>query len=323
MNGAGSMMDMLRCIKEESGSRHMLKLKVRATHCLHCGEEFRRRGRMDRTYCGESCRVLAYRERRQLKDHANRRPPPKWSETRQPLLHTTLAALADLQTQIVDIAHSLQVEEKAERQRKAEPTNPPVDHEAEKESLRKQLDEVTERLKAADKRIAEMEGVVKQQSQTIRDLEQRKPEQSKPPATALQLALDTLAQEITRDEESWLIELGEAIRSGYDPKTDRLLDRKFEELRAEQDLADAEEWAGGVPSICLHRRGVLLWPVAMFAAMKARQEEAARQPSGMLSRRPQIRLGQLLRPGDEGYLCELSAARSRDLMRRLPAPYRR
>lgn len=323
MNGADSMMDVLRCRKEESGGRHMLKPKVRATHCLHCGEEFERQGRIDRTYCGESCRVMAYRERRQLKDHANGRPVPKWSETRQPLLHQALAALANLQSQIVDIGHSLQAEEKAERQRRDAVVTPPVNHEAEKESLRKQLNEVTERLKTADERIAELEGIVKQQSQTIQNLESRKTEQSKPPATALQLALHTLAQEITRDEERWLIDLGEAIRSGYAPKTDRLLDRKFEELRAEQDLADAAERAGGVPSISIHRRGLLLWPVAMFAAMKARQEEAARQHSGLLSRRPQIRLGQLLRPGDEGYLCELSAARTRDLTKQLLAVQRR
>ena len=301
----------------------MLKPKVRATHCLHCGEEFERQGRIDRTYCGESCRVLAYRERRQLKDQANGRPVPKWSETRQPLLHQTLAALANLQSQIVDIGHSLQAEEKAERQRRDAVVTPPVDHEAEKESLRKELEEARRQIAASENRIAELEGVVKQQSQTIRDLEGRKPEQSAPPATALQLALHALSQEITRDEERWLIEVGETIRSGYDLKTDRLLDLKFEELRAEQDLADAEEQAGGVPSMRLHRRGILLWPMAMWAALAARQEESSRQHASLLSRRPQIRWGQLLRPGDEGHLCELSAARARDLMRKRSIHHRR
>ena len=321
MNRADSMMDVLRCQKQESGSRHMLGPKVRATHCLHCGEEFGRPGRIDRTYCDESCRVLAYRERRQLKDHANGRPVSKWSETRQPLLHKTLAALADLQSQIVDLGHTLQVEEKAERQRRDAVVTPPVD--AEKESLRKELNEVRKLLANAETRIAELEGVVAQQSQTIRDLEGRRPEQSRPPTTGIQHALHALAQEITRDEERWLIEVGESIRSGYDPKTDRLLDLKFDELRAEQDLADAEERAGGVPSIRLHRRGMLLWPMVMWAALAARQEEASRQHSGLFSSKPQIRWGQLLRPGDEGHLCELSAARTRDLRRKLSASYRR
>ena len=301
----------------------MLKPKVRATHCLHCGEEFGRPGRIDRTYCDESCRVLAYRERRQLKDQANGRPVPKWSVTRQPLLHRTLAALADLQSQIVDLGHTLQVEEKAERQRRDAVVTPPVDHEAEKAELSEQLEEVKRQLAAAEKRIAELEGVGAQQSQTIRDLEARKREQSRPPTTGIQHALHALAQEITRDEERWLIEVGEAIRSGYDPKTDRLLDLKFDELRAEHDLADAEERAGGVPSIRLHRRGLLLWPMAMWAALAARQEEASRQHTGLFSSKPQIRWGQSLRPGDEGHLCELSAARTRDLRRKLSASYRR
>ena len=299
----------------------MLKPKVRATHCLHCGEEFGRPGRIDRTYCGESCRVLAYRERRQLKDQANGRPVPKWSETRQPLLHRTLAALANLQSQIVDIGHSLQAEEKAERQRRDAVVTQPVD--AEKESLRKELEAARRQLAASESRIAELEGVVKQQSQMIRELEERRTERSKPPATALQLALDTLAQESTRDETKWLVELGEAIRSGYDPKTDRLLDLKFDELRAEQDLADAEERAERVPSIRLHRQGMLLWPMAMWAALAARQEEASRQHTGLFSSKPQIRWGQSLRPGDEGHLCELSAARTRDLRKKLSASYRR
>lgn len=301
----------------------MRRPKVRATHCMHCGEEFGRPGRIDRTYCGESCRVLAYRERRQLKDRANGSAEPSWSETRQPLLHKTLAALADLQSQIVGIGHALQVEEKAERERRDSVTTPAVDHEAENATIQKELKEVRRQLAAAEKRIAELEGVVAQQSQTIRDLEARKPEQSQQPATSLQHSLHAMAKEITRDEERWLIEVGEAIRSGYDPKTDRLLDLKFDELRAEQALADAEERAGGVPSNLLHRRGILLWPMAMWAALAARQEEASRQHTGLFSSRPQIRWGQLLRPGDEGHLCELSAARTRDLMRKLPVPYRR
>jgi hypothetical protein len=303
----------------------MGRLTLRATHCLHCGTELTnpsgKRARIDRTYCAESCRVLAYRVRRQHRADGNPDRTPKRPESRPPLLHKALSALAELQAQIVDIGQTLREEDLADKkQYLAQPT---VDHEAEKESLRRQLTELTEKLHEAQARNTELEGIVKQQSQTIQDLEAQKPEQSKPPATALQLALHTLAQEITRDEERWLIELGEATRSGYEPKSDQLLDRKFDELRAEQDLADAEERAGGVPSIRIHRGGILLWPMAMFAAMKARQEEALRQHSGLLSRRPQIRLGQLLRPDDEGYLCKLSEAQTRDLMRKLPALYRR
>jgi len=267
--------------------------------------------------------VLAYRLRRQHRADGNPEQTPKRTEARPPLLHKALSALAELQAQIVDIGQTLREDEHAEHKQRGQDKPLTVDHDAEKESLRKQLNEVTERLKTADERIAELEGIVKRQSQTIRDLEARKLEQSKPPPTALQLALDTLAEETTRDETRWLVELGEAIRTGYDPKTDRLLDLKFDELRAEQDLADAEERAGGVPSIGLHRRGILLWPMAMWAALEARQEEASRQHSGLFSRRPQIRWGVLLRPGDEGHLCELSAARTRDLMRKLPAHSRR
>ena len=292
---------------------------LRATHCLHCGTELTspsgKRARIDRTYCAESCRVLAYRVRRQHRVEGNPEQTPKRAEVRPPLLHKALSALAELQAQIVDIGQTLREEDLADQKQRPVPIT--VDHEAEKESLRRQLAELTEKLCEAQNRNIELEGIVAQQSQTIRDLTSQKPQQSEPSASVLQLALHTLAQEITREEERWLIELGDAIRRGYDPKTDRLLDLMFDELRAEQDLADAEERAGGVPSIRLHRRGSLLWPMAMWAALEARQEEASRQHSGRLSSKPQIRLGQLLRPSDEGYLCELSAAGNRDLGRRM------
>ena len=305
----------------------MGRLKLRTTHCLHCGTELTnpkgKRARIDRTYCGESCRVLAYRVRRTNRADGNPERTPKRTEVRPPLLHKALSALADLQAQIVDIGQTLREEELAEHKQRSQDKPITIDHEAEKESLRRQLAELTEKLREAQNRNIELEGVVAQQSQTIRDLQSQKPQQSEPSASVLQLAVHTLAQEITREEERWLIELGDAIRRGYDPKTDRLLDLKFDELRAEQDLADAEERAGGVPSSRLHRRGSLLWPMAMWAALEARQEEASRQHSGLLSRRPQIRLGQLLRPSDEGYLCELSAARKRDLGRRMQGMQRR
>ncbi len=266
---------------------------------------------------------MAYRVRRRHRAEGNPEQTPKRTDARQPLLHKALSALAELQAQIVDIGQTLREEELAEHKQRSPDKPLTVDHEAEKESLRKQLAEVTERLEAADKRIEELEGVVARQAQTMRDLQSQRPQQSEPPASVLQLALHTLAQEITREEEGWLSELGEAVRSGYDPKSDRLLDLKFDELRAEQDLADAEEWAGGVPSIRLHRRGILLWPMAMWAALKARQEESSRHHAGLLSRRPQTRFGQLLRLSDEGYLCELSAARTRDLGRKMQVMQRR
>ena len=117
--------------------------KLRATHCLHCGKELTsptgKRARIDRTYCAESCRVLAYRVRRELRGEENSEGTPKRAETRPPLLHKALSALADLQAQIVGIGHSLREEDLADKKHRIAPDT--VEHEAEAESLRKQIDQ--------------------------------------------------------------------------------------------------------------------------------------------------------------------------------------
>ena len=96
----------------------MGKLTLRATHCLHCGTELTnpmgKRARIDRTYCAESCRVLAYRLRRQHRADENPQQTPNRTDARQPLLHKALSALADLQAQIVDIGQTLREEEHSE-----------------------------------------------------------------------------------------------------------------------------------------------------------------------------------------------------------------
>ena len=71
-------------------------------------------------------------------------------------------------------------------------------------------------------------------------------------------------------------------RSVKQDSTHAGLAKWLDELRGEQDLADAEERAGGVPSIRLQRREILLLPMAMWAALEARQEEASRQYTGLL-----------------------------------------
>ena len=302
----------------------MGQLKLRATHCLHCGTELTnpsgKRARIDRTYCAESCRVLAYRVRRENRADGNPERTPKRSEIKPPLLHKALSALADLQAQIVDIGQTLREEEIAEQKRR--PTPLTVDHEAEAESLRRQLSEVTEKLQSAQSRIAELEGIVSTQANRIRQLEAEKTQTKASPATALHLALDTLAQEITRDEESWLIELGMEIQGGYDPHSDRLVDCKLDEICAQQDLADSFEQAGQLPPFRLHRRGLLRFPMAIWAARIARQEEFSQHASRIASRN-QLRFGDKLAPSEEDYLCKLSAAQKRDLERMLVGRGRR
>ncbi len=303
----------------------MGQLKLRATHCLHCGTELTsptgKRVRIDRTYCAESCRVLAYRVRRQHRAEGNTERTPKRAEVRPPLLHKALSALAELQAQIVGIGHSLRENDLAEKQQRVEPDS--VDHEAEAESLRKQLAELKERLDAAQKRNTELEGIVSAQAGQIRELEAEKNERKAAPATAIQRAVDVLTKGLTRDEGRWLTDLGTAIQAGYDPLSDPLVDRKFDEVCAEQDLADAFEQRGQVPPILIQRRGTLLFPMAIWAAHEARLAETARQTAGLFPHRTKFRLGQLLRPDDEKYLGELSAARTRDLIRSGSDSYRR
>ncbi len=302
----------------------MGRLKLRATHCLHCGTELTnpsgKRARIDRTYCAESCRVLAYRVRRENRADGNPERTPKRSEIKPPLLHKALSALADLQAQIVGIGHSLREEEIAEQ--KSRPTPLTIDHEAEKESLRRQLSEVTEQLQSAQSRITELEGIVSTQANRIRQLEAEKNERKAAPATAIHHAMDVISKELTREEERWLSELGTAIQSGYDPHRDPLVECKFEEICAEQVLADAFEQVGQVSPVRLHRRGLLLFPMAVWAAKIARQKDASQSASRFTLRNP-LRFGERLNPSDEDHLRNLSAAQKRDLERMMTGRGRR
>lgn len=296
----------------------MGQLKLRATHCLHCGTELTsptgKRARIDRTYCAESCRVLAYRVRRELRGEGNPDGTPKRAEARPPLLHKALSALADLQAQIVGIGHSLREEDVAEKKQRIEPIT--VDHEAEKERLRRQLAEVTEKLVEAQNRKAELENTVSSQAEQIRQLEAAATERKTTPATAMERAVEVITKELTRSEERWLTDLGTAIQSGYDPHHDPLVNCKFDEICAEQDLADALEVRGQVPSIRLHHRGILLFPMAVWAARLARKEYEAERSGGLLSRGGGG-FGKRLVLADEEYLCKLSGAQKRELERRL------
>ena len=296
----------------------MGQLKLRATHCLHCGTELTspsgKRARIDRTYCTESCRVLAYRVRRENRADGNPEQTPKRAEVRPPLLHKALSALAELRAQIVGIGHSLREEDSAEK--KQTPAPPTVDHEAEKESLRRQLAEVTEKLVEAQNRNAELEKTVSSQAERIRQLEVAATERKTTPATAMDRAVEVIAKELTRSEERWLTDLGTAIQSGYDPHHDPLVNCKFDEICAEQDLADAFEVRGQVPSIRLHRRGILLFPMAVWAARLARKEYESERTPRILSRSGGG-FGKRLPLSDEEFLCRRSGTQKVELEQRL------
>ena len=298
--------------------------KLRATHRLHCGTELTsptgKRARIDRTYCAESCRVLAYRVRRELRGEGNSEGTPKRVEARPPLLHKALSALADLQAQIVGIGHSLREEDVAGQKQRIEPIT--VDHEAEKESLRRQLAEVTEKLVEAQNRKAELEKTVSSQAEQIRQLEAAATERKKHPATAMERAVEVITKELTRSEERWLTDLGTAIQGGYDPHHDPLVNCKFDEICAEQDLADAFEQRGQLPPIRIERRGILLFPMAIWAARLARQQYEAERSGGLLSRGGGG-FGKRLPLADEEYLYKLSSAQRRDLERKLDRVDRR
>lgn len=291
---------------------------LRATHCLHCGTELTspsgKRARIDRTYCAESCRVLAYRVRRQHRADGNPEQTPNRAEARPPLLHKALCALAELQAQIVGIGHSLREEDLADKKQRIEPHT--VEHEAEAESLRKQIAELKERLDAAQKRNTELEGIVSAQADRIREPEAEKNEGKAESATAVQRAVEVIIKGLTRDEVRWLTDLGTAIQAGYDPLRDPLVDCKFDEIGAEQDLADAFEQRGQVPSIRLHHRGILLFPLALWAARLARQQYESERSGGVLSRGGGG-FGKRLALADEEFLGKLSGAQKRELERRL------
>jgi hypothetical protein len=302
----------------------MGRLMLRATHCLHCGTELTnlsgKRARIDRTYCAESCRVLAYRVRKQHRADGNADRTPKRSEARQPLLHKALSALADLQAQIVDIGHTLREEDVADQ--KQRPSQATVDHEVEKESLRRQLAELTEKLREAQNRNTELEGIASSQAERIRQLETAATDRKKAPATVIQRVVEVITKGLTRDEERWLTDLGTVLQGGYDPLHDPLVGCKFEEICAEQDLADDFEQRGQVPTIRMHRRGILLFPIAIWAARLARQEYESERTTGILSR-SSGGFGKRLVLSDEEFLCKLSGAQKRDLERKLSGLERR
>ena len=291
---------------------------LRATHCLHCGTELTsptgKRARIDRTYCAESCRVLAYRVRRELRGEGNSEGTPKRVEARPPLLHKALSALADLQAQIVGIGHSLREEDVAEKKQRIEPIT--VDHEAEKESLRRQLAEVTGKLVEAQNQKAELENTVSSQAERIRQLEAAATERKKNPATVMERAVEVITKELTRSEERWLSDLGTAIQGGYDPHHDPLVNCKFDEICAEQDLADAFEQRGQLPPIRIQRRGLLLFPMAIWAARLARNQYESERTPRILSRRGGG-FGKRLPLSDEEFLCRRSGAQKGELERRL------
>ena len=291
---------------------------LRATHCLHCGTELTspsgKRARIDRTYCAESCRVLAYRVRRQHRVEGKPEQAPKRAEVRPPLLHKALSALADLQAQIIGIGHALREEDLADKKHRIAPDT--VEHKAEAESLRKQMEELRQKLDTAQKRNTELEGMMSAQADRIRELEAEKNEGKAAPATAVQRAVDVLTIGLTRDEGRWLTDLGTAIQAGYDPLSDPLVDCKFDEIGAEQDLADAFEQRGQVPPIRIQQRGTLLFPVAIWAARLARQQYESERSGGFLSR-VGGGFGRRLVLADEEYLCKLSGAQKRELERRL------
>ena len=118
-----------------------------------------------------------------------------------------------------------------------------------------------------------------------------------------------------------MMDLGAAIQGGYDPLRDPLVDCKFEEICTEQDLADAFEQRGQGPAVRLHRRGILLFPIAIWAAGLARQEHESERSTGILSR--SSRFGKRLVLSDEEYLCKLSGAQKRELQRKLSGLERR
>jgi hypothetical protein len=138
----------------------------------------------------------------------------------------------------------------------------------------------------------------------------------------MERAVEVITKELTRSEERWLTDLGTAIQAGYDPHHDPLVNCKFDEICAEQDLADAFEVRGQVPSIRLHRRGILLFPMAIWAARLARKEYESERSGGVLSRGGGG-FGKRLALADEEFLGKLSGAQKRDLERAFGGAERR
>ena len=191
-----------------------------------------------------------------------------------------------------------------------------------RQSLRRQLAELTEKLREAQNRNTELEGIASSQAERIRQLETAATDRKKAPATVIQRVVEVITKGLTRDEERWLTDLGTALQGGYDPLRDPLVGCKFEEICAEQDLADDFEQRGQVPTIRMHRRGILLFPIAIWAARLARQEYESERTTGILSR-SSGGFGKRLVLSDEEFLCKLSGAQKRELERKLSGLERR
>lgn len=94
----------------------MQAVLLRPARCLFCGGSMSSVGRIDRRYCKESCRTLAYRHRKRTGEPAKRRERiPKWTEGQPLVIGSALAALADLQGRIVQMAHHLEKDDIAFR----------------------------------------------------------------------------------------------------------------------------------------------------------------------------------------------------------------
>ena len=87
-------------------------------------------------------------------------------------------------------------------------------------------------------------------------------------------------------------------------------------------MADAFEQRGQLPSIRIQRRGILLVPIAIWAARLARQQYESERSGGVVTRGGGG-FGKRLPLADEEYLCNLSGAQKRDLERRCTGIERR
>ena len=82
---------------------------LRAERCLNCGTPMPADRRIDRRYCKQSCRTLAYRIRRRTQQPSRQRErAPQWVKGQPPVIGSALAALADLQARVLWLAHQLE-----------------------------------------------------------------------------------------------------------------------------------------------------------------------------------------------------------------------
>lgn len=84
---------------------------LRAQTCLICSGPMPIKSRVDRRYCKDACKTLAYRVRQRVKAY---RPPgplePEWAEPNA-VVETMLTSLAQIQARVLDFAHQLEHEE--------------------------------------------------------------------------------------------------------------------------------------------------------------------------------------------------------------------